>query len=72
MCFCHLTTGGTSGTNLTMAKPHPEIMQMLRKSESRVIHRCKFPKCNQISHIDNPFFLIRCQTFNYLINKLIN
>ena len=47
-------------------------MQMFRKSESRVIHRCKFQICNQISHIDNPFFVIRCQIYNYLIHKLIN
>ena len=42
---------------------------MLRKSDSIII-RCKFKICNQISHIDNPFFVIRCQIFNYLINKL--
>ena len=63
-------TCAISGTNKTMAVHHPEIMEMVRKSESRVIIRCKFQIWNQISHIDNLFFCIRCQIFNYLINKL--
>ena len=53
-----------------MTIPQPEIMQMFRKSESRVIYKCKFQICNQISLIDNPFFVIRCQISDYLINKL--
>ena len=52
-----------SGTNLTMSIPHPEIMEMLRNLESRVIHRCKFQIYNQIAHIDSPFFVIRRQIF---------
>ena len=58
--------------NLTMAIPHSEIMEMLIKSESSVIYRCKFQICHQISHIDDQFFVIRCQIFHYLINRLIN
>ena len=42
------TVSGTSGTDLTMSINNPEILKMLRKSGSRVIHRCKFQICNQI------------------------
>ena len=44
---------GRSGTNLTMAIPHPEIIQMLRKLGSRVIHKYRLQICNQISHTNN-------------------
>ena len=63
---------GRSGTNLTMAIPQPEIIQMIRKLGSRVIHRCGLQICNQISQINNNLFVIRCTIFNWLINKLIN
>ena len=68
MCFCHLCHEWHKWHKFTMAIPHPKIMETLRKSESRVINKYKLEICNQISHIDNPFFVIRCQIFNYLIN----
>ena len=63
---------GRSGTNLTKAIPRPEIIQMLRKLGSRVIHRCRLQICHQISQIDNKHFVTRCTISNWLINKLIN
>ena len=62
---------GRSGTNLIIATPQPEIIQMLRKLESMVIHRCRLQICNQISRIDNNIFVIQCTIFNWIINKLI-
>ena len=46
-------------------------MQLIRKLGSRVIRRYRFEICNQISHIDNPFFVILRQIFHYFINKFI-
>ena len=67
---------GTSGTNLAMAVTHPEILQMLRKSDSRLIHRCRFQIRNQISHIDNTFAGIHCPICDKLtphgISKIFN
>ena len=57
-------------TNLTMAIPQPEIIQMLRKLGSKVIDRCRLQICNQISQIDNNLLVIWCTIFNWLTNKL--
>ena len=46
-------------------------MQLIKKLGSRVIRRYRFEICNQISHIDNPFFVILRQIFHYFINKFI-
>ena len=69
MCYCHLCISGRCGTNLTMAIPQPEIIQMLGKLGSRAIHRCRLQICNQILQIDNNLFVIRVQ---YLIGSLIS
>ena len=61
---------GTRGTDLTIAIPHQEKMEMIRKSEFRVIHIWQSQICNQIPHIDNIFFVICCEVFTYLINRL--
>ena len=53
------TIYGVSVTHLVMVTPHPEIMQMLGKSESKVIHNCKFQNAIKF-HILKIYSVISC------------
>ena len=55
-------------TNLTMATAYPDILQMLRKFESRLINGCIFQIHNPISHIDDTFVGMQCIICDQLIN----